>query len=611
MGLFDWLRRVFLGETTSGQAPVVRFRLLGVCPYCGVPLRTAEAKQCFVCGVDWHDPRRVVRRSISPAESASERQQRMLAGAAVLAGPRMAQTPISSTTAAGPRLPPAPTAPQWTRHTSSTLTGLDASKFAPITRNEIVGAAKALRRSLWSNPWFGRRDLIPPVDDTRTLLIDRGMVAQGLLTPEELAHIHKIGAEMDRVRPDLVHASQIADAAVARSQAEHEALKQQKKQEAAERKRLHAEAVARRRQTDIIFLGRGVSRGLADRRANVEQLQHLGLPVLATPADVAGAMGISIPRLRWLAFHNEAAARTHYVRFSVPKKSGGTRELAAPHQELRRCQEWILRNILDKLAVHDAAHGFARGRSTVTNAAGHAGREVIVNTDLKDFFPSITFPRVMGMFRGMGYSPAAATILALLCTECPRRTVEYAGKTYHVATGPRALPQGACTSPALSNRAARRLDARLEGLAGKLGWTYTRYADDATFSANGEAAAAVGYLLARIRHISQDEGFAVNEQKTRVLRQNTAQLVTGIVVNERPAAPRKLVRRLRAILHHAKTEGLRAQNRQGHPHFEAWLGGMVAYVSMVNPDQGRPLQTKLAALVARDRESLGGPGSCP
>ena len=388
-----------------------------------------------------------------------------------------------------------------------------------------------------SGAWFGRRDLIPPEQDTRTNLIDRAMVTHGLLTPEELEHIHKIGAEMDQVRPELAQAAAMADAAVKRTQAEHEALKQQKKEEAAQRKRLHAEGVAHRKQTDIVFLGRGVSRGLADRRANVEKLQQHLLPVLAAPADLAAALGISIPRLRWLAYHNEAATRTHYVRFSVPKKSGGTRELAAPHKTLRHCQEWILENILDKLPVHGAAHGFTRGRSTVTNAAGHAGQRGARQHRPQGFLP---FDHLSARGRHvprMGYSPAVAAILALLCTESPRKTVEYAGVTYHVATGPRALPQGACTSPALSNRAARKLDMRLAGLAAKLGWNYTRYADDATFSASGEAAGRVGYLLARIRHISQDEGFAVNEAKTRVLRQNTAQRVTGIVVNRHAGCP--------------------------------------------------------------------------
>ena len=113
-----------------------------------------------------------------------------------------------------------------------------------------------------------------------------------------------------------------------------------------------------------------------------------------------------------------------------------------------------------------------------------------------------------------------ATILALLCTECPRRLMEYDGVKYFVATGPRGLPQGACTSPGLSNQVARRLDRRLGGLAGKLGLIYTRYADDLTFSGDGELEGRVGYLMARVRHIAGDEGFAVNEAKSRVLRPN-------------------------------------------------------------------------------------------
>src|SRR5439155_13412353 len=123
--------------------------------------------------------------------------------------------------------------------------------------------------------------------------------------------------------------------------------------------------------------------------------------------------------------------------------------------------------------------------------------------------------------------------------DSPRRQVLYAGKPFHVAIGPRALPQGACTSPALSNLAARRLDSRLSGIARKLEWSYTRYADDLSFSADGETAKKVGYLLARIRHIAQGEGLTVNEAKTRVLRPSAAQAVTGVVVNKRPGIPRK------------------------------------------------------------------------
>lgn len=476
---------------------------------------------------------------------------------------------------------------------------LDAGQFAPLSDEEIKRRARAQGRGLF-NAWWGRRDRIPPAGDPRTQLIDAGMVGHGFVTPEELAEIHSVGEEMDRLRPDLAVASDRANQVVAADKAEREAIKAKKKAEAARRRERQAAEVAARRAGDIIFLGRGVSRGLADRRANVERLGQLGLPVLASPADVAEALGLSIPQLRWLAFHSEAATRVHYVRFSVPKRSGGTRELAAPHQTLARCQQWILANILVKVGKHGAAHGFIAGRSTVTNAAAHVGRKVVVNLDLCDFFPTITFPRVRGIFQQLGYSPAAATILALLCTESPRRTVVYAGQKFFAATSPRALPQGACTSPALSNLAARRLDSRLNGLCVKLGWTYTRYADDLTLSSSAEDVnAKVGYLLARVRHIAQDEGFEVNEKKTRIQRRQTAQSVTGLVVNDRVAVPRKLARRLRSILHHARREGLASQNRTGHANFVGYVHGMIAYVSMVNPEQGKKLKLAFDSLVHR------------
>ena len=132
----------------------------------------------------------------------------------------------------------------------------------------------------------------------------------------------------------------------------------------------------------------------------------------------------------------------------------------------------------------------------------------MVNLDLENFFPTITFPRVRAVFERYGYSGSVATILALLCTESPRTTATYAGTAYEVATGPRGLPQGAPTSPALSNQVARKLDKRLLGVAAKLGLTYTRYADDLTFSGGEELAGKIGWLIAKVRHIAAEEGFA-------------------------------------------------------------------------------------------------------
>jgi RNA-directed DNA polymerase len=506
-----------------------------------------------------------------------------------------------------PAPPPAPAKPQAATPPVPPLPtplNLSADAFLPIARSELRDAAQDVRRG---GAWFGRRDLIPPADDPRTKLIDRAMVTHGLLSPEQLVEIHQVGAQMDRHRSDLDaierQAAQVGEAAVVADREQRAQIKAQKKAEAAERKKKHAEAVAQRRATDIVFLGRGVSGRLGERQSDATKLAALGLPVIHTPAELAHWLGLPVPRLRWLAFHTEVASRVHYVSFTVPKKSGGTRTLSAPHRTLAAAQQWVLANILGRLPVESPAHGFVSGRSTLSNATLHAGRAVIVNLDLQDFFPSITFPRVRSVFARLGYSPAVATVLALLCTECPRKAVAYGGKTYHVAIGPRGLPQGACTSPALSNQVARRLDKRLTGLATKLGLTYTRYADDLTFSGPAELNGRVGYLMARVRHIAQDEGFAVNAKKSRVQRRNAAQRVTGLVVNDKPGVGRREVRRLRAILHRARHEGLDKQNRTGRPNFRAWLEGMIAYVHMVRPEVGAQLKTELKAILSGERPS--------
>jgi retron-type reverse transcriptase len=468
-----------------------------------------------------------------------------------------------------------------------------ASDFLPISREELLKAGEEVRRTTgWM--WFGRRDIIPPASDPRTKLIDRGMLTQGLLTAEELAEMHTVGEQYvkyaDREMHIAVKAGQSGEQAVEADRAARKALKEQKKAAAADRKQKHQQAVAYRKANTIQFAGKGVSALLNDCQCDEAKLTAAGLPVLHTPAHLAAALGLPIPRLRWLCFHSTVATRIHYIQFEVPKKSGGTRTLSAPHRTLAAAQHWVLENILAKLPVGPAAHGFVPGRSTVTNARPHAGKAVVVNLDLKGFFPSISFARVRHLFRLQGYSGSVATLLALLCTECPRKKVVYAGQTYYVAMGPRGLPQGASTSPAISNQVSRRLDRRLTGLAAKLALAYTRYADDLTFSGGPDCDKKVGYLLARVRHIAQEEGFAVNAKKTRVKRPNARQTVTGLVVNANPGVPRDVVRRLRAILHRARTEGLTAQNRDGHPHFRAWLEGMIAYVAMSRPALGEKLR---------------------
>src|SRR5262249_51864727 len=151
---------------------------------------------------------------------------------------------------------------------------------------------------------------------------DRGIVLAGLLTEAQLAEIHTVGDLWRQHHRTFERAvkrgAKAADTALARIRRERAERKAEKQRLAAERDRQRAADVARRRREDIVFLGRSVSGSLGQRTSDVDALARAGVPVLATPADVAAALGLTIARLRWLCFHTEAAERTHYVYFDVP-----------------------------------------------------------------------------------------------------------------------------------------------------------------------------------------------------------------------------------------------------------------------------------------------------
>ena len=167
-------------------------------------------------------------------------------------------------------------------------------------------------------------------------------------------------------------------------------------------------------------------------------------------------MGITVAALRFLSFARRVSTVSHYRRFQIPKKTGGLRPISAPMPRLKRAQHWVLTEILNKVELHPAAHGFRPGRSIVTNAAPHVGAEVVVNLDVEQFFPTVSRRRIKGVFRSLGYGEQVATILSLICSEPDVRDVELDGRLYHVARGDRTLPQGAPSSPAITNVLCRR-----------------------------------------------------------------------------------------------------------------------------------------------------------
>jgi hypothetical protein len=265
-------------------------------------------------------------------------------------------------------------------------------------------------------------------------------------------------------------------------------------------------------------------------------------------AQLARRLGLSVAELR--------AIRPSYRAFFLPKRSGGTRQILAPDARLKAVQRRILRRLLARLRCHPAATGFERGRSIVTNARAHVGQAVVVQMDIRDFFASTASWRVRQFFRRIGWNRPAADLLERLCT--------YQG----------GLPQGAPTSPRLSNLVNVRLDARLSDLAALRQFrglgpsattgcyerraTYTRYADDLTFSFPNDDLQAVRYLIRRTRVIVASEGYVLHRRKKlHIRRRHARQQVTGLVVNDRVNLPRTLRRWLRAVEHHV-AEGRRA-----------------------------------------------------
>ena len=293
------------------------------------------------------------------------------------------------------------------------------------------------------------------------------------------------------------------------------------------------------------------------------------LPVLYNTATLCGTLDVSPRELRWIV----ANARKCYRTFEFPKAGGRMRRIFAPYSKLRDLQEIVLKRILNQCQPHERATAFSRGTSIVMNARPHVGKAVVIRLDLEDFFPSITTKDVGDVFCSLGYPFKVARLLAGICTLDGR------------------LPQGAPTSPALSNLVARSLDRRFVGLSARLGFSYTRYADDLIFSSDNPK---LPRLIPFFRQVLQEEGFRLNERKIRVMRRGSRQLVTGITTNTKIGLPREHVRRLRAALHRLRTRGLEAvewpSTEQTAEQKLRVIQGHLAFLRMVDPARAHTLE---------------------
>lgn len=311
---------------------------------------------------------------------------------------------------------------------------------------------------------------------------------------------------------------------------------------------------------------------------------------LKTPADVAELL-----ELPWSQLHYITSRRTDlypYRAFDIPKKGGGSRRIQSPHPTVRILQRKLLQALALVYTPHPSAHGFIRNRSIVTNASRHSGARLVLNVDLENFFPSVEFSRVRGVFIKRFKFPAnVATILARICC--------------NTGDFPDHLPQGGPTSPIITNMLCHSMDRQITRLAKRYGLFYTRYADDLTISTRRRtfpsqvAHVADGDLVSigsEFLDIIERSGFELNSRKSRISTHSERLAVTGLTVNQFPNITRDYIRTIRGITHSWRAHGVDAAQARyleaydtssNQADFRDVLAGHLAFVRSVRGKDDR------------------------
>jgi retron-type reverse transcriptase len=305
-------------------------------------------------------------------------------------------------------------------------------------------------------------------------------------------------------------------------------------------------------------------------------------PTLAVAYELALAFSLRNSRYfvalcttRWQSVEKDRGGHAFdhlYRTYSLPKKSGGSRLVTVPNDNLKHLQRRILRNGFDKVLMHSAAHGFKSGCSILTNATPHVGKACVVNVDIESFFPSTRYPLIFkacSQLMDGDLSEGARHVLADICS--------FDG----------GLPTGAPTSPAIANLVLRSADASIAKAAIDNGIAYTRYADDLTFS--GETNTIK--ILPFVKRILTQLGYQLKEKKTNIFRRGRRQMVTGLVVNDKLNLPRYIRRRLRAAVHQKTKDG--NPQWQGYPMSSQELLGRLAFLNLVQPHEAQALKLKM------------------
>jgi len=260
----------------------------------------------------------------------------------------------------------------------------------------------------------------------------------------------------------------------------------------------------------------------------------------------------------------------YYRSFEIKKKSGGVRIIRAPYPSLKCIQQWIYDNILKGQYVHGCVHGFKQRKSIVTNAKIHMANRCLLKLDLKDFFPSIKINNVVQVFKNIGYTKNLSWLLARICCLDDE------------------LPQGAPTSPVLSNIVARYMDKRLYRLANAFGYRYSRYADDISFSGDDIPVAFIKYAT----DIIENCGFAVNSKKVRLYKEGDYKILTGVALRDgKIKLPRNKRREYEQDIYYVIKYGVNTRIKGDYNNFSTYILSLIGKANfwlMLEPDSMFP-----------------------
>lgn len=273
------------------------------------------------------------------------------------------------------------------------------------------------------------------------------------------------------------------------------------------------------------------------------------------------------------------STRSHYRTFKIRKRSGGRRLITAPYPSLLECQRWILKNILESIRVHRNAYGFIQNRSIVDNAKCHLNKKEMIKIDIEEFFPSFGIGKLIKFFMALGYARNVAFYLSSICSLNEK------------------LPQGAATSPYLSNIFCLRMDKRISAFARNNSIKYTRYADDITFSGERVPKKAISF----VSHVLADEGLKINFKKTKILGEKDRKYVTGIDVTERNLRLKRTYKReIFQELYYIEKFGFLSHVSHTKLKNDAYLNSILGKISFIASVEGNSDKLKKYHKMIRD-----------